>query len=121
MFSFLRKKAKPVTTYVDKSIGHIWLTLGVGFMLTPLMTIWVDIPVMFFVSLLMGIGVSISGLMIEIPSIRNLGFLGMLLSCLLLFVKGPEIIPAFCVTILLCMILPGYILNRESARIKEYV
>ncbi|MDD4031735.1 MAG: hypothetical protein PHS48_00655 [Bacteroidales bacterium] len=121
MFLFLRKKAKPITTYVDKSIGHIWLTLGVGFMLTPLMLIWVDIPVIFFVSLLMGIGVGISGFMIGIQSIRNLGFLGMLFSCLLLFVKGPEIIPAFCITILTCMILPGYILNRKSAKIKENV
>jgi hypothetical protein len=121
MLNFLRKKAKPVTTYVDKSIGQIWLTLGVGFMLIPLMLIWVNIPVIFFVSLLMSIGVGISGFMIGIQSIRNLGFLGMLFSCLLLFVKGPEIIPAFCIIILICMILPGYILNRKSAIIKEYV
>lgn len=108
----LRKQEKGVKTYIDKIVAYIWITFGVGSLVVSItaMFFW-QLPILFMVVLLMGIGTAITGLVIRFKPIAIAGFFAILLSVLCLIVKGYDSILIFALLFLIMMVIPGHILN----------
>jgi len=118
---FLRKKRpKEVRTYVDKVITYIWVVLGgTGFLLSTL-SIWSfmwTLPILFIVIIIMGMGSTLTGLVIEFkPSIIG-GIIGVLLSAIQVSGLGYDIkMFSFALAFLVMYVIPGHILNYRAKK-----
>lgn len=110
-----RKSPKTVTTFVDKIVNYIWIVFGiVGFLISCVaMFVW-SIPILFIVVLLMGMGTTLTGMVIKYRIVIIGGALGILLSLSCLFVSGINQNIPFALTFLIMMVIPGYALNRAA-------
>jgi len=100
-------------TYIDRVISSVWLVLGVtgvGISLLSLLY-FTAIPVLFIIVILVGMGIAMTGLIVKFAPLTAAGFLGLLLSVLLLVVSGPNQILCFAMIFVLLMVVPGHILN----------
>ncbi len=111
----LKKQENGVKTYIDKIVAYIWITFGVGSLVVSItaMFFW-QLPILFMVVLLMGIGTAITGLVIRFKPIAIAGFFAILLSVLCLIVKGYDSILIFALLFLIMMVIPGHILNWKG-------
>lgn len=116
MYFMLKKKEPAVVTFVSKTIGKVWVTIGTAALLLSLFMLInpAAFPILFVMALLINIGVTLSGLVLEYKSISIAGFLGILLSFSLLVIPGIEQILVFAAFSVIMLIVPGHILN--SAR-----
>lgn len=117
MHFLIRKKEKEVKTYVDKVISYVWISFGIAALLTSITAIFFwKIPVLFIILLLISTGTVITGMIIRFKIIITVGFIGMLLSFICLFVPGLNQILIFAGAFLVMMIIPGHILNAKGRR-----
>lgn len=112
-----KKKEKGVKTFVDKAVGYVWMVLGLSGLMTSLiaMFLW-NMPILFFIILLMGSGTAITGLIIRFTPITIGGFVGILLSLACLFVDGSYQILVFAALFVVMMVIPGHILYAKGRR-----
>lgn len=112
---WLERKHKPVLikTYLDRVIRYIWLVMGVVCMAVAAAAFLVNLPILFFVGILMGAAITLTGCVTNAKTYTAFGIAGMLLSFLCLLVKGPEQILVFAGVFLVMMVIPGHILNAE--------
>ena len=76
-----RKRKKMVRTYVDRIIGYVWTVFGLSaFLLSCVAVFWWDIPILFTILLLMGMGTALTGLIVGMKVVTVGGVLGALLS-----------------------------------------
>lgn len=119
---YVRKERKKprITTYVDTVIGYVWTVLGVtGFLLSVVSIIYriPIIPILFIVVLLMGIGTTLTGLVVKFRPLTIAGVLGMLLSTLfLLRLTYLMQLPLFALVFLVMMVIPGHYLNYKASK-----
>jgi hypothetical protein len=110
-----KKQDKGVTTFVDRTIGMVWLVLGtVGFLVGALCIFSVintNIP--FIILILMGSGTAITGLIIKFNACAIGGFIGIAAGFASMFFNKYMLI-IFAVAFILMMIIPGHILNHKS-------
>ena len=60
-----RKRKKMVRTYVDRIIGYVWTVFGLSaFLLSCVAVFGWDIPILFTILLLMGMGTALTGLIV---------------------------------------------------------
>lgn len=112
---FNRNQLSLKKTYLDKVIGQIWMVLGlVGW---GLAVVCVLLPgsfsILFLISLLMGMGMTMTGCVASYKVYIGFGVAGILLSFLCLLVKGPEQVLLFAGIFIIIMIIPGHLLNSE--------
>ncbi len=113
----VKKREKPVKTFVDKVIQYVWFVLGItGFSVSMVSMFYWSIPILFIIILLMGAGTAITGLIIQFKPIVFSGFLGLLLSYSCLVVTGTDRILIFATVFLVMMVIPGHILNYKSRK-----
>lgn len=100
------------STYIDRVIGYIWLVLGItGFSLSMISIVTYKYPILFIIVLIMGIGTTLTGLVIRFKPLTYAGIFGQLASITLLFVGWKMQMPIFAIVFVIMMIIPGHVLN----------
>lgn len=114
-----RDGQQPVRTFVDRVIGQIWTVTGSAACLLTLLALFSPVrpPILFLIVLLMGIGTTLTGLVVRFRPATIGGCIGIVLAPGLLVTPDAPwsaglVIGAF----VAMMIVPGHILNRKSNR-----
>ena len=118
MIYLLKKEKRGATTFAGRVIGNIWIVIGV---VAALLSLYMFIdynafPILFTMALLINTGVAISGLIIKFKPIIVAGFLGILLSFVILILSGLDQILIFSLFAVIMRIIPGHILNSASRK-----
>lgn len=113
-----KKKDKGVRTYVDKVVGHIWLVMGLsGFLLSCLSifsTMW-ELPILFIIILIMGMGAILTGLVTEFKPIVVGGIAALLIGVAHYLLPDFDMkMLTFVAAFVVMMIIPGHILNHRA-------
>ena len=113
---WLAKGRKPVliTTHLDRVIKNIWLVMGSVTVAMSLTAFIFPLPILFFIGILCGASITLTGCVADNKVYKYCGISGMLLSFLCLLVKGPEQILIFAGVFFVMMVIPGHYLNRVS-------
>lgn len=113
---FFPKQEKMVKSFVDKAIDYVWNVIGFTMLFVGVLTIFVNISIMPTIVLLMGIAMTLTGLLAKLPIIKFSGILGILSSALFWFrvVEGGNVILLFAVVFFVFMVLPGHILYAKK-------
>ena len=106
-----------VYTFVDRVINNIWLVIGLSAWLVGMLAMFgaTRIPILFIILLLMGIGTTITCLIIRFtPGVAG-GIVGIVLAPVTLLVSGGWVPGLFIAGFAAMMIVPGHILNYKSS------
>ena len=115
-----RKRKKMVRTYVDRIIGYVWTVFGLSaFLLSCVAVFWWDIPILFTILLLMGMGTALTGLIVGMKVVTVGGVLGALLSLGCFFIPGISQMLFFALAFVCMMVIPGHMMNRVASRDKK--
>ena len=115
-----RKRKKMVRTYVDRIIGYVWTVFGLSaFLLSCVAVFWWDIPILFTILLLMGMGTALTGLIVGMKVVTVGGVLGALLSLGCFFIPGIRQMLFFALAFVFMMVIPGHMMNRMASRNKK--
>lgn len=111
---FNRKdEKKGAQNYIDRITGQIWMVFGiVGFVLSCF-SFFVNVPILFVVSLLMGMGSTLTGLVCKYKPLSVAGVIGTALSFSMLFLQGSGVYLIFAGIFIVMMIIPGHIMNKD--------
>lgn len=112
-FLLCRNPVPGVKTYIDRVINYVWCVCGIaGFFISFVSMFIAHFPVLFIVVLLMGIGTTLTGLIIRFKPLAIAGIVGILLQTVMcIFVAGINQILVFASIFVIMMIIPGHILN----------
>lgn len=111
-----RKKEKRVKTDIDRIISHIWIVAGVCAIVSPIVSLFVQMPILFIEALIINMTVAMTGLIIRYKLISISGVIGIALSYCLLFVAYQYQILIFAGMFVVLMVIPGHVLNAVCAR-----
>ena len=111
-----RNQQPGIKTHLDKVINYIWLVFGItGFLISMLAMFFWQLPILFIILLLMGMGTTLTGLVVGYKTVTICGTLGALSSIGCLFYPGPNQILIFAPVFIFMMVIPGHVLNRNFA------
>lgn len=110
-----KKQKKMVKTYIDRIIGYVWAVFGISGFLLSCASFGMRFPILFVILLLMGMGTTLTGLIIRMNLIAVAGGIGILSAFGSLLVQGTEQTLFFGLAFIPMMILPGHYLNKKSA------
>ena len=119
LLHYRKESRKPrAKTYIDRVIGYIWRVLGiVGFALSMISFFTTHkFPILFIIVLIMGIGTTLTGMIIRFKSLIYFGTAGMIASVVFLFVGWKIQLPVFAAVFLFMMVIPGHILNHTARK-----
>ena len=105
-----------VYTFVDRVINKIWLVIGLSAWFVGMLAMFgaTRIPILFIILLLMGIGTTLTCLIIRFtPGVAG-GIVGIALAPVTLLVPGGWVPGLFIAGFAAMMIVPGHILNYKS-------
>lgn len=108
-------RPEKVLTYIDKSVNSVWSTIGLVAVLAPMVMSFTRFaPQIPFVEILVvSIGVTITGQLIQYKMLTVGGVIGMLLAFCALFVSNStQLVILFSVWSLTTLMAPGLALNR---------
>lgn len=109
-----------VRTYVDRIIGYVWTVFGLSaFLLSCVAVFGWDIPILFTILLLMGMGTALTGLIVGMKVVTVGGVLGALLSLGCFFIPGISQMLFFALAFVFMMVIPGHMMNRVASRNKK--
>ena len=107
---------KGAKNYIDRVTGQIWAVFGVvGFCLSC-MAFVVRIDILFVISLLMGMGATLTGLVCKYKPLSIAGMIGIALSFSMLFIHGSGVYLVFAAIFIVMMIVPGHIMNKQMKK-----
>ena len=125
----LRKKQPGgVRTYVDKVVVYIWMVLGTtGFMLSmvSIMSVMWNLPILFIIIIIMGMGSTLTGLVTDFRPMVIGGIAGLLISIAHYlipgysnkFISGFDFrMLTFALAFVVMYIIPGHILNYRAKK-----
>lgn len=110
-----------VRTPIDRVLSHIWIVLSVVAFITTLSSFIKPLPILFIISILMGAGSTMTGLILQQKTISIAGFAGIVLSLLFLTVDGINQCLIFAVIFFVMMVLPGHILQYRQHKQRSNV
>ncbi|MFV0588508.1 hypothetical protein [Bacteroides reticulotermitis] len=115
---WLSRREKPVMTktYLDRVIKYIWLIMGLVCFGVSAAAFIYNIPILFFVSLLMSASITLTGCVADYKVYVYFGIAGIILSFLCLVVRAPEQILVFAANFVVMMIIPSHMLNAENRK-----
>lgn len=129
-WSYVSNRLHPpkATTYIDRIVGYVWIVAGLSVWLSAcaaFFNVFRYLPILFVVALMINTATSITGLIIKFKALTIGGAIGILLSFSLLLITGLESILIFGAIFLLCMIIPGHILQytekKQRRKPEDYV
>ncbi len=110
-------KKPRVTTYIDRIIGYVWAVSGItGFLLSMVSIFVYTIPILFIIILIMGIGTTLTGLIINFRPLVISGAIGLFCSVFLPFLNWELQLPLFSLIFIFMMIIPGHYLNYKARK-----
>ena len=110
-------KKPRVTTYIDRIIGYVWTVSGItGFLLSMVSIFVYTFPILFIIILIMGIGTTLTGLIINFRPLVISGAISLLCSVLLSFLNWKLQLPLFSLIFIFMMIIPGHYLNYKAGK-----
>lgn len=116
----VRNQQPSVKTHLDKVINYIWMVFGIaGFLVSLLAMFFWQIPILFIVLLLMGMGTTLTGLVIGYKTVIICGALGALSSIGCLFYQDFNQILIFAPVFIFMMVIPGHALNHAARKQKK--
>lgn len=112
------KSQKPVTTFIDRAVGQVWMVLAICALGLSLFTMLSGkyIPILLVMSLLVFAGEAITGGIIRLNYVKVMGIAGIILSFGLPYLTGIEQILGFGGLFLVAMVIPGHIMNAQARR-----
>lgn len=114
---FKRRNApKRVKTAIDTIIWKIWIVAGICCCISPIVAMFVQIPILFLEAFIVSTATTMLGLIVKSRMVSIFGFLSIGVSYTLLFIPNEWHIPAFAAMFVILMIIPGHILNAVAAR-----
>lgn len=111
MYFLMRHQPRKVITIIDKIIGKVWMVIGISATITPIVAFLMPSNILFVEALLISIGIAITGLILNMKVCYIPGFIGILLSFTLLWVRGIDQILIFALLFAIFLIIPGHIMN----------
>ena len=76
----------------------------------------VRIDILFVISLLMGMGATLTGLVCKYKPLSIAGMTGIALSFSMLFIHGSGVYLVFAAIFIVMMIIPGHIMNKQMKK-----
>lgn len=116
MFFKKRNTPKRVITAIDSIIWKIWLVSGICCCISPIVSMFVRMPILFLEAFIVSSTTTMLGLIIKSKMLTIFGFISIALSYALLFIPNDMHIPAFAAMFVVLMIIPGHLLNAIAAR-----
>lgn len=113
--AFGRKRIPGVKTYMDRIINYVWIVCGIAAVLTSCLTPFTaNFPILYMIVLLMGIGTTLTGLIVRFKAAVIGGIAGVCLQTVFsLFLPANGQILVFAVVFIIMMIIPGHMLNDQ--------
>lgn len=109
-----RKKTKIAKTYIDRILGYVWTVFGLGgFLISWVAILHWNLPVLFIILLLMGMGTTLTGLIVNMKVVTIGGTLGAFSSLGCLYIHGFDQILLFAVAFIFMMVIPGHFMNYK--------
>lgn len=116
---FQRRQPPEVRTYVDKVVSYIWIVMGwSGFIVSCLSFLGaIQATILFIITLMMGQGSVLTGLVTRFRPLTIGGIVALLLSFALLHLTDIDLhLLTFALAFVAMGIIPGYILNRRAKK-----
>ena len=116
---FQRRRPPEVRTYVDKVVSYIWIVMGwSGFIISCLSFLGaIRTTILFIITLMMGQGSVLTGLVTRFRPLTIGGIVALLLSFALLYLTDIDLhLLTFALAFVAMGIIPGYILNRRAKK-----
>ena len=114
-----RRQPPEVRTYVDKVVSYIWIVMGwSGFIVSCLSFLGaIQATILFIITLMMGQGSVLTGLVTRFRPLIIGGIIALLLSFALLYLTDIDLhLLTFALAFVAMGIIPGYILNRRAKK-----
>lgn len=107
------RKERPVLvkTFLDKVINYIWAVIGITGFIVSLLAFMHSLPVLFMISMLMGIGITLTGCVTQSKVYTGFGIAGIVCSFGCLFIYDVNQILYFAFIFLIMMVIPGHLMN----------
>ena len=121
----MKKEEKPVVTFTDKVLKAVWMSIGsIGMLGTFLMAIYAKNMMLMLpgVSILIAIGVFITGAILDDRALKTRTFGALLLimmaSCHIVFMQDDFYwyYTTFSLGFIVMLVMPGYHLNKEAKK-----
>ncbi|PNE28067.1 hypothetical protein BHU09_09070 [Tannerella sp. oral taxon 808] len=116
---FQRRQPPEVRTYVDKVVSYIWIVMGwSGFIVSCLSFLGaIQATILFIITLMMGQGSVLTGLVTRFRPLTIGGIVALLLSFALLYLTDIDLhLLTFALAFVAMGIIPGHILNRRAKK-----
>lgn len=116
---FTKRQPNRVTTYIDKTVGYVWIVLGSACFLSTALSFITDYTnILSLVLLLIGSGHTITGLIIKYHPVTAGGIISIVLSVVLLFIPGnlDNSLLVFAIAFIAMAIIPGHCLNCKAKK-----
>ena len=116
---FQKRRPPEVRTYVDKVVSYIWIVMGwSGFIVSCLSFLGaMRTTILFLITLMMGQGSVITGLVTRFRPLTIGGIVALLLSFALLHLTDIDLhLLTFALAFVAMGIIPGHILNRRAKK-----
>lgn len=113
MYIMTRRQPKKVVTQIDRMIGKVWCVIGITATIAPMFAFMIYYPILFVEALLISVGITITGLILNFKTFYIPGFISILLSFSLLWIKGLDQILIFALLFTVLLIIPGHIINYQ--------
>lgn len=125
MLILQKKQEKTARTYIDRVVGYIWIVFSLSFIIPAVMSFFTTLYVyIFFITLLMiGVAVTLTGLVIRFRPVVIGGIISILLSipmsCTIEVggVNSGHFV--FALAFIVIMIIPGHILNYRGRKLNN--
>ena len=119
LLMWISREKKPegeVRTFVDRVIGNVWTVMGLSAWFVSMLSLFsqIRLPILFIILLTMGMGTTITGLIIRFRPATAGGTAAIVLAPVSLIVSGYWMPTLFAVGFVVMMIIPGHILNYKS-------
>ena len=116
--SYLKRRNSPnqVVTGVDRVIGKVWIVAGLCCCISPVVSLFVAMPILFVEALIVSMATTMLGLIIKAKVIYIPGFISIGLSYSLLFADNETCILIFAALFVILMVIPGHLLNAIAAK-----
>ena len=104
-------------TYIDRIVGYVWVVFGLcGLLISCVSMIYWSLPILFVILLMMGMGTTLTGLIINMKLVTVSGVLGIFASLGCLYIDKFDQILLFALAFVFMMVIPGHYLNIMSKR-----
>ncbi len=116
---FQQRRPPEVRTYVDKVVSYIWIVMGwSGFIISCLSFLGaIRTTILFIITLMMGQGSVLTGLVTRFRPLTIGGIIALLLSFALLYLTDIDLhLLTFALAFVAMGIIPGHILNRRAKK-----